>query len=84
MKKISVSDDAHDRVLFEGFLGALKEVSIIESSALEIVGEYGTLRVDLDADVLQSVFKTRDRVLRLRSEAELTDNASEVKIDGKK
>ncbi len=84
VKKISVSDDAHDRVLFEGFLGAVKEVSIIESSALEIVGEYGALRVDLDADVLQSVLKAHDHILRLSSEAEPTDNASEMKIDGKK
>ena len=67
VRKISVSDDAHDRVLFEGFLGKLTEISIIESSALEVVGEYGALRVDLDADTLQSVFKTPDHVLRLNS-----------------
>jgi len=67
VKKISVSDDAHDRVIFEGFLGELKEISIIESSALEVIGEHGALRVDVDADTLQSVFRTRDHVLRLNS-----------------
>ena len=84
VKKISVSDDAPDRVLFEGILGVLKEISIIESSALEIVGENGTLRVDLDADVLQSVLKAHDHILRLSSEAEPTDNTSEVKNDEEK
>jgi hypothetical protein len=65
---ISISDEAHDRVLFEGDLGGLLEVSIIEGSALEMVGENGVLRIDIDEDVLQRVLESPDRVLSLSSE----------------
>ena len=65
VKKITLSDDAHDPVIFEGSIGELKEISIIESSALELIGETGTLRVEVDADTLQGVFKNPDHILRI-------------------
>ena len=68
VRSISISDEAHDRVLFEGDLGRLLEVSIIEGSALEMVGEYGVLRMDIDEDVLQRVLESPDRELSLSSE----------------
>ncbi len=68
VRSISISDEAHDRVLFEGDLGRLLEVSIIECSALEIVGEYGVLRMEVDEDVLQRVLESPDRELSLSSE----------------
>jgi hypothetical protein len=70
VKKISLSDDAHDPVVFEGSIGELREVSIIESSALEFVGENGVLRVEVDADTLHGVFENPDHVIRLISETE--------------
>ena len=68
VRSISISDQAHDRVLFEGDLGSLLEVSIIECNALEMVGEYGVLRIEIDEDVLQGVLESPDRELSLSSE----------------
>jgi len=68
VKSISISDVAHDRVLFEGDLGRLLEVSIIEGSALEMVGENGVLRMEVDEDVLRRVLESPDRMLSLSSE----------------
>jgi len=68
VRSISISDQAHDRVLFEGDLGRLLEVSIIECSALEMVGENGVLRIEIDEDVLQRVLESPDRELSLSSE----------------
>ncbi len=68
VRNISISDQAHDRVLFDGDLGRLLEVSIIECSALEIVGENGVLRIEIDEDVLQRVLESPDHELSLSSE----------------
>jgi hypothetical protein len=46
VKNISISDEAHDRVLFEGNLGELLELSL-EGNVLELVGVNGVLRVGL-------------------------------------
>ena len=68
VRNISISNQAHDRVLFDGDLGRLLEVSIIECSALEIVGENGVLRIEIDEDVLQRVLDSPDHELSLSSE----------------
>jgi hypothetical protein len=68
VRSISISDEAHDRVLFEGDLGRLLEVSIIERSAFEVVGKNGVLRMEIDEDVLQRVLDSPDRELSLSSE----------------
>ena len=68
IRSISISDETHDRVLFEGDLGRLLEVSIIEGNALEMVGENGVLRVDIDENVLRRVFRSPDRMFSLSSE----------------
>ena len=68
VRSISISDQAHDRVLFEGDLGRLLEVSIIERSSFEVVGENGVLRIEIDEDVLQRVLDSPDRELSLSSE----------------
>ena len=68
VRSISISDEAHDRVLFEGDLGRLLEVSIIECSALEMVGEHGVLRIEIGEDVLQRVLESPDRKSSLSSD----------------
>ena len=69
VQSISISDESHDRVLFEGDLGKLLHVSIIESRALELIGENGVVRVEIDEDVLQRVLKSKARELNLVSES---------------
>jgi len=68
IRSISISDQAHDRVLFDGDLGRLSEVSIIDSSSLEMVGANGVLRIEIGEDVLQRVLESPDRELSLSSE----------------
>jgi len=79
VKKISLSDEAYDPVIFEGSIGGLKEISIVESSSLELVGSNGTLRVEVDADILHSVFENPDHAICLSEKEGSAGVASEVK-----
>jgi len=47
VKSISISNEAKDRVLFEGDLGELEEVVFVGGSMLEVRGSNGVLRVEL-------------------------------------
>ena len=55
VKSISISDESHDRVLFEGNLGELMDLSLVEGDVLEFVGVNGVLRVDLTLDQLKRI-----------------------------
>lgn len=62
VKSISISDEAHDRVLFEGNLGELLELSIVEGNVLEFVGTNGVLRVAITKEQLQKALKVSSLV----------------------
>ena len=53
VKSISISDEIHGRVLFEGYLGELENISMIEGVALEVKGSFGVLRIDLSEEELR-------------------------------
>ncbi len=55
VKNMSLSNESHGRVLFEGFLGALEKLSIVEGVVLEIKGTNGILRIDLSEDDLRKM-----------------------------
>ncbi len=55
VRHMSISNESHDRVLFEGFLGELKELSIVEGALLEVKGTNGILRIDLSEDELRKM-----------------------------
>ena len=55
VKHMSVSNESHDRVLFEGTLGKLLELSLIEGAVLEVRGAHGTLRIDLSEEELRKL-----------------------------
>ena len=55
VKTISFSDEAHDRVLFEGNLGELEELSFVEGDVLEFIGENGVLRIYLQEEQLRNI-----------------------------
>jgi hypothetical protein len=59
VKSISISDEAHDRVLFEGNLGELLELSLIEYNILELVGVNGVLRVGVSEEQLRKVLRIK-------------------------
>ena len=47
VRRISISSEAPDKVLFEGDLGEMEEVAYVGGSMLEIRGANGVLRVEL-------------------------------------
>jgi len=52
VKCISVSEGNQENVLFEGFLGKLESLSLIEGEMLEIEGANGVLRIDIKTEEL--------------------------------
>lgn len=52
---MSVSNESHDRVLFEGDLGRLQKLSMIEGVVLEVKGAHGILRIDLSEEELRKM-----------------------------
>jgi hypothetical protein len=58
VKSISISDDNRDRVLFEGNLGKLVEISIAEGDVLELIGVNGVLRLSLTKEQLRQALTT--------------------------
>jgi hypothetical protein len=57
VKNVSLSDETE--VLFEGYLGELESLGLIEGALLEIKGCKGVLRVDLTRDQLMQLLKPR-------------------------
>jgi len=55
VRRISVSNESHDRVLFEGSLGELEELFMVEGAVLEVKGANGVLRIDLSEDELRKM-----------------------------
>jgi hypothetical protein len=68
VKSISISDEAHDRVLFEGNLGELVELSLAEGDVLEFIGVNGVLRIDLTEEQLRKILACKHRESSLSSE----------------
>jgi len=62
VKSISISDEAHDRVLFEGNLGELLELSFEEGNVLEFVGVNGVLRVAVTEEQLRKALRAASQV----------------------
>jgi len=62
VKSISISDEAHDRVLFEGNLGELLELSFEEGNVLEFVGVNGVLRVAVTEGQLRKALRAASQV----------------------
>ena len=62
VKSISISDEAHDRVLFEGNLGELLELSLVEGDVLEFIGVNGVLRVEFTRELLRKALEMTPQV----------------------
>ena len=62
VRHLTVSDTSPDRVFFEGTLGQLEALSLIEGRTLEIQGVHGVLRVDLcETDIQNMLTKPQER-----------------------
>lgn len=54
VRKMSLSENENEHFFFEGYLGKLENVSVIEGMMLQIDGVNGTLRLDITKQELQS------------------------------
>ena len=57
LKRVTMSNEAGDKVLIEGFLGELEELSFIEGVMLELKGINGILRMDLREEELRRLLQ---------------------------
>lgn len=55
IKTISMSNTPYESVLFEGFLGELEELWMVEEVILEVKGSNGILRIDLNEEELRKM-----------------------------
>jgi hypothetical protein len=55
VRSISISDEARDRVLFEGDLGELRELTLSEGDVLEFIGVNGILRIGITEEQLRKI-----------------------------
>jgi len=70
VKGISISDEANDRVLFEGSLGEMMEQCLDEGDVLVFVGINGLLRMAVTEKQPQKVPTCQHRESNLSSEME--------------
>jgi hypothetical protein len=68
VKTITLSNQTYTRVLFEGNLGELIDVSLVEGDILEVTGTHGILRLDLTKDQILSALEDNDRVANPNAE----------------
>ena len=69
LRNVVISNRAEERVLVEGFLGELKEVSLVESAMLELRGGNGVLRIDLKKEELEKLLRPTNTCKRIERKA---------------
>jgi hypothetical protein len=57
VKRFAMPNDSEGKVLIEGFLGEIKELTVIEGVMLSITGVNGVLRLDLKEEELRKLFQ---------------------------
>ncbi|MGA2683001.1 MAG: hypothetical protein ABSF44_14520 [Candidatus Bathyarchaeia archaeon] len=62
IRRMSFLDKENANVLFEGFLGELKEISLVEGLMLQIEGSNGVLRVDITQEDLKGCLEVEKAV----------------------
>ena len=60
VQKVSVSDSLEGGVIFEGELGELVCIELVEGIMLQISGDNGTIRIDISKDELMRGLKTKN------------------------
>jgi hypothetical protein len=84
VRRVSVSDDPRNAVIFEGFLGEIDEIGMVEEVILEIRAANGTLRIGLSEEELTgldpefSLKGKRDKILELRIDVYFEDEPRNV------
>ena len=67
---MTISNDMSGRVSFDGSLGLLIDVSLIDDNALEIRGQFGNLIVEITKETLQKVLNAPSKNILQKKESE--------------
>ena len=59
MNRVSIDNEHDTEVMFEGELGGLHEIKLIEGILLQITGDNGVLRIDLTEKELVQCLKAK-------------------------
>ncbi len=62
VRQMVISNHAGDSVLFEGSLGDLEDICLVEDVSLEVRGTKGVLRIDLAKDELKQIFRRKRKM----------------------
>jgi hypothetical protein len=68
VKTLTLANDPHTHVLFEGNLGVPLEVSLAEGNVLEVVGAHGVLRIDVSSVHLETALHKHRQTINPGSE----------------
>jgi hypothetical protein len=60
VRSLIVSDESRGKVLFEGNLGELQALEMVEEIVLQMKGTNGTLRIDLEEDEFRRMLKKKE------------------------
>ena len=60
LRNISISNESREGVFFEGNLGDLGELSIVEGAMLEVRGSNGVLRIEISDVELMKILPQKD------------------------
>ena len=61
IKRVTMSNEAGDKLLIEGILGELQEVNFVEDAMIEIKGANGILRIDLKEEEFRKLLSKGER-----------------------
>ena len=61
VKTITLTNKIQNRILLEGSLGKLEEITLIEGRVMELKGANGTLRLDICEDELMQLLKPKKK-----------------------
>ncbi len=61
VKTIALTNKIQNRILLEGSLGKLEEITLIEGRVVELKGANGTLRLDICEDELMQLLKPKKK-----------------------
>jgi hypothetical protein len=62
VKKMSFLDKENGQVFFEGYLGKLKNINVIEGVMLEIEGANGTLKIDITQKEIEECIAPKAKI----------------------
>ena len=61
VQKISISNSPNGEAIFEGELGEITQIELVEGIMLQINGVNGTFRIDITSEELYGGLKTRKK-----------------------